>query len=115
MAEVACRLGVHEFSLPVKNMTVHYYVIRLKDSYFLWIGNSPAKFSDLSMAMSTNYVSCLRACQSCNTAVLRRCMFVSRGVVRTGCCSRKEPFHGLIYLMEYSQLVVNVRLNVPSL
>jgi len=52
-----CRISVHEFSSPLQNILVHYYVIQLKDSYFLWIGSSPAKFSNLSLAISTRYVS----------------------------------------------------------
>ena len=52
-----CRFCVHEFSSPLQNILVHFYVIKLKDSYFLWIGSSPAKFSNLSVALSTKYVS----------------------------------------------------------
>jgi len=55
-----CRLNVHEFSSPLRNISAHYYVIQLKDSYFLWIGSSPAKFSNLSLALLTKYVSFAR-------------------------------------------------------
>jgi len=58
-----CRLSVHEFSCPLDKILVHFYVIKLKDSNFVWIGSSPAKFSNLSLALSTKYVSLARLLQ----------------------------------------------------
>ena len=52
-----CRFNVHEFSSPLQNILAHYYVIQMKDSYFLWIGSSSAKFNNLSLALLTKYVS----------------------------------------------------------
>lgn len=53
----SCRLNVHEFCSPLQNVVAHYYVIQLKDSYFLWIGSAPSKFSNLSLALLTKYNS----------------------------------------------------------
>ena len=39
-------------------MLVHFHIIRMKDSFLVWIGSNPGNFSTLAVAMTTKYVSC---------------------------------------------------------
>jgi len=53
---VPCRLKVTQFSACLSDTTVHYCVLKLQDSFFLWIGSSAnLGFSNLSMALQTRY------------------------------------------------------------
>ena len=49
-------LDVHTFSDKIVEATMHFQVLRLSDSFFLWIGSSP-QFNNLAMAMVTRFVS----------------------------------------------------------
>jgi hypothetical protein len=52
---VACRFNVHDFSEVLQNKVVNFHVIKMKDSCFIWIGNSPATLANLAVAMKTKY------------------------------------------------------------
>ena len=54
---VPCRLDTYSFSHSLNDTVVIFYVIKLLDSTFVWVGTSPHKFTNLAMAMQTKYVS----------------------------------------------------------
>ncbi|XP_067906065.1 proteasome assembly chaperone 4 [Heterodontus francisci] len=47
-------LSVHNFSEKLSEQTVHFHVLRMKDSFFLWVGSAPT-FSNLAVAMCTKF------------------------------------------------------------
>ncbi|XP_048404016.1 proteasome assembly chaperone 4 [Stegostoma tigrinum] len=47
-------LSVHNFSEKLSELTVHFHVLRMKDSFFLWVGSSPI-LSNLAVAMCTKF------------------------------------------------------------
>lgn len=53
---VECKFKVHEFSDTFLDQTVHFQILRMKDSLYIWIGSSP-ELSSLAVAMCTKYVS----------------------------------------------------------
>lgn len=54
--ELAEGLGVHTFQTEVMNQTVFFQVIKLCDSFHLWVGTS-SNFGDMSVAMNTKFSS----------------------------------------------------------
>lgn len=44
---------IENFSAPYLEFHVFFQLIRLKDSYFLWVGDDKASFDDVSIAMRT--------------------------------------------------------------
>ncbi|XP_013409231.1 proteasome assembly chaperone 4 [Lingula anatina] len=50
-------LSVYNFSGRLKETDVNFHVLKLHDSFMLWIGTEPAKMDDLSMAMPTRFDS----------------------------------------------------------
>lgn len=53
---VESKFKVHTFSETLLDQTVHFQVLRMKDSLYIWIGSSP-ELSSLAVAMCTRYVS----------------------------------------------------------
>lgn len=53
---VESKFKVHTFSDTLLDQTVHFQVLRMKDSLYIWIGSSP-ELSSLAVAMCTRYVS----------------------------------------------------------
>lgn len=49
-----CRFKTHEFSERLMNISVTFFVLKLKDSFFLWIGSRPT-LGELSIAMMTPF------------------------------------------------------------
>ncbi|XP_078395670.1 proteasome assembly chaperone 4 [Cetorhinus maximus] len=49
-------LSVHNFSEKLSEQTVHFHVLRMKDSFFLWVGSAP-NLSNLAVAMCTKFDS----------------------------------------------------------
>jgi len=49
---VACNLKTHEFSDKLMGVNVTFFVLKLKDSFFLWIGSKPT-LTQLAVAMIT--------------------------------------------------------------
>ena len=61
VSPVACEkaettLGLHKFAEQLIDQTVHFQVLKMTDSLFLWIGSS-AEMGSLAVAMRTKYVS----------------------------------------------------------
>ena len=54
--EETSSLGVKDFSAKVLGQTVHFHVIRMQQSLFLWAGTK-LSFKSLAVAMQTKYVS----------------------------------------------------------
>ncbi|XP_038068151.1 proteasome assembly chaperone 4-like [Patiria miniata] len=48
------RLCVHNFTETICEQQIHFHVLRLKDSFLLWIGQQPANMSNLAVALHTN-------------------------------------------------------------
>jgi len=59
METVDCKLSTSEFSVRLRDSLVHYYIIHMKDSFMVWIGCQPPKFTNLAVAMNTRFVSIL--------------------------------------------------------
>lgn len=49
-------LMTHDFEDVINDRRVYFHVIKMKDSFFLWIGVE-AKMNNLALAMSTKFVS----------------------------------------------------------
>lgn len=49
-------VSLHNFSARLWEQLVHFHVMRLTDSLFLWVGATP-HLRNLSVAMCTRYVS----------------------------------------------------------
>ena len=49
-------IGVHAFMETIQEERVHFHVLRLKDSFILWIGTEP-NMKSLSVAMKSRTVS----------------------------------------------------------
>ncbi len=52
-------VAVKNFSETFAGVQVHFYVLRLKQSFLVWIGTD-ATFSTLAVAMNTRFVSVLQ-------------------------------------------------------
>ena len=57
-----------EFSKTFLGQEVHFHVLKLKQSFLLWIGTN-VSFKALAVAMQTRLV-CLSACPYCTVIVL---------------------------------------------
>ncbi|XP_029204660.2 proteasome assembly chaperone 4-like [Acropora millepora] len=53
---VESKFKIHTFSDTLLDQTVHFQVLRMKDSLYIWIGSSP-ELSSLAVAMCTRYDS----------------------------------------------------------
>lgn len=53
---VDCKFKLHSFSDTLLDQIVHFQVLRMKDSLYIWIGSSP-ELSSLAVAMCTRYDS----------------------------------------------------------
>lgn len=53
---VESKFKVHTFSDTLLDQTVHFQVLKMKDSLYIWIGSSP-ELSSLAVAMCTRYDS----------------------------------------------------------
>ena len=51
------KLTVHNFVENIFDQNVHFHVLKLEGSFYLWIGLKPAKMQNLALAMSTRLVS----------------------------------------------------------
>ena len=51
-----CKFKVHAFSDMVLDQKVHFQVLKMTDSLYVWIGTSP-EMNALAVAMCTKYVS----------------------------------------------------------
>ncbi|XP_041040676.1 proteasome assembly chaperone 4 [Carcharodon carcharias] len=47
-------LSVHNFSEKLSEQTVHFHLLSMKDSFFLWVGSAP-NLSNLAVAMCTKF------------------------------------------------------------
>lgn len=52
---VESRFSTHEFSRKFGDNSVHFIVLKMKDSFFLWVGSRKADLVNLSIAMATGY------------------------------------------------------------
>ena len=52
-----CSLNVHRFSERLSDSLVHFFVLRMQDSFLLWVGTSPANLANMSVAMLAAGVS----------------------------------------------------------
>lgn len=50
------RVAVNTFKEKILGFDVHFYVLRMQQSFFLWIGTEP-HLETLSVAMPTRFVS----------------------------------------------------------
>ena len=50
------RIQIHNFSDTLLNSTVYFHVMKMQESFFIWIGNKE-NFDNLAMAMKTKFVS----------------------------------------------------------
>ena len=53
-----CKFKVHSFSDTLLDQKVHFQIVKMTDSLYVWIGTSP-EMNALSVAMCTKYVSSL--------------------------------------------------------
>ena len=51
-----CKFTVHTFSDTLLDQKVHFQILKMTDSLYIWIGNS-SEMSSLAVAMCTKYVS----------------------------------------------------------
>ena len=50
------RIHIHNFSDTLLNTSVYFHVMKMEDSFFLWVGNKD-NFSNLAVSMKTRFVS----------------------------------------------------------
>ncbi len=50
------RMHVHNFSDALLTTTVHFLVIKMQESFFIWMGTK-GNFDNLAVSMKTKYVS----------------------------------------------------------
>lgn len=53
-----CKFKVHTFSDTLLDQKVHFQILKMTDSLYVWIGTSP-EMNALAVAMCTKYVSSL--------------------------------------------------------
>lgn len=53
-----CKFTVHAFSDTILDQQVHFQILKMTDSLYVWIGTSP-EMDALAVAMCTKYVSSL--------------------------------------------------------
>ena len=51
-----CKFTVHTFSDTLLDQKVHFQILKMTDSLYIWIGSS-LEMSSLAVAMCTKYVS----------------------------------------------------------
>ena len=51
-------MDVQQYSETLLGRSVHFYILSMKQSHFVWIGDAP-KFSELAVAMKSRYVSAI--------------------------------------------------------
>ena len=61
-----CRLRLHSFSEKLAESQIHFQVLRMEDSFFVWIGISPPDFKNLAVAVQSKFVSCNSASEQTN-------------------------------------------------
>lgn len=49
-------ISIHNFTEKILEQVIHFHVMKLSDSFFLWVGSSPV-LSSLAVSMSSKYVS----------------------------------------------------------
>lgn len=52
-----CSFDVNNFVDNLLDQEVHFQVLKMKESFFVWIGSAAAKMEGLAVAMTTNIVS----------------------------------------------------------
>lgn len=57
MIEPQAQLKYHVFSDKIMDTVVNFQVLKLKDSFYVWIGSSN-KLGNVTVAMPTKFVSC---------------------------------------------------------
>ena len=50
-------VAVHNFSAKIFDSVACFHVIKLHGSFFLWVGDAQKNFTNLSMAITTRFVS----------------------------------------------------------
>ena len=50
-----CRLSTHNFNSVIFGTPVHFSVLKMQDSFMLWVGSKPAELTNLAMAMATKF------------------------------------------------------------
>lgn len=88
-AGAAGDVSLHNFSARLWEQLVHFHVMRLTDSLFLWVGATP-QLRNLAVAMCTRYVSAGRAGRGAGDAGGRGRaghpeVWAGRGVAWRGC------------------------------
>ena len=53
-----CKFTLHSFSETLLDQKVHFQILKMTESLYIWIGSSP-EMSSLAVAMCTKYVSML--------------------------------------------------------
>lgn len=53
-----CKFKVHTFSDTLLDQRVYFQILKMTDSFYVWIGTSP-EMNALAVAMCTKYVSSL--------------------------------------------------------
>ncbi|KAK3596752.1 hypothetical protein CHS0354_038749 [Potamilus streckersoni] len=51
-------IAIHTFSEKIMDTYMYFQVLKLSDSFWLWIGSSPAKFGDFTVAMNSGKMPC---------------------------------------------------------
>ena len=46
-------IGVHQFYESFDGINIYFHVIKMSNSFFMWIGRKTAKLTDLSMSLPT--------------------------------------------------------------
>ncbi|XP_008336702.1 proteasome assembly chaperone 4 [Cynoglossus semilaevis] len=49
-------ISIHNFTEKILEQVIHFHVMKLSDSFFLWVGSSPV-LSSLAVSMSSKYDS----------------------------------------------------------
>ena len=52
-----CRLKMHSFSDKLAETQIHFQVLRMEQSFFVWIGISPPRFQNFAVAVQNRFVS----------------------------------------------------------
>lgn len=52
-------IKIHDFSERILERVVHFHVMKMRDSVFIWAGEN-LELNSLSVAMSTKYVSVIQ-------------------------------------------------------
>jgi len=52
------KMDVQQYSETLLGRPVHFYILNMKQSHFVWVGDAP-KFSELAVAMKSRHVSAI--------------------------------------------------------